>query len=295
MPRWDIFDPSRGHSSELRTAADQPRTQSRSTAQRPLEVSSERPRESRAKYEDRGRIHSLRSSEMAAMIDIGRFRAVDIQDLNRFAYRGDQLRMKQDLENLREQGLVQEKTVFRAHKSARRIVTLTKQGRRLVREKGGLPREQRIYHGFVKRRELDHDADLYKVYQKAVERLHEKGCNPTRVWLDFELKESINRAKESAKRLSREERETLLQAVAQEHGLTAKGVTIHLPDMQIEYETTDGRMERENLELLSRNYREDAIRSKAAAGFTIYARTGDTHRIRRALQDTGLVREVLSI
>jgi hypothetical protein len=71
--------------------------------------------------------------------------------------------------------------------------------------------------------------------------------------------------------------------------------TIHLPDIQVEYETRDGEVERQNLELLSRNYREEGIRGKAAAGFKIYARSGDSNRIRRALHDTGVVREVLSV
>ena len=74
--------------------------------------------------------------------------------------------------------------------------------------------------------------------------------------LDFELKESINRAKEAAGRLPEDERRRLLQAVAEEHGLTVDGTTIHLPDIQVEYENRDGEVERQNLELLSRNYRE---------------------------------------
>jgi DNA-binding PadR family transcriptional regulator len=203
--------------------------------------------------------------------------------------------MKCDLENLRTQGLVEEKTVFRAHKSARKIVTLTEQGHRVVKKASALPEGQRVYHGFVKPRELDHDADLYKVYQKAVKEIEEKGGKRVRVRLDFELKESINRAKEAAGHFPENMRSQWLTAVAEEHGLTIDGTTIHLPDIQVEYETQDGRAERENLELLSRNYREEGIRSKAAAGFKIYARTGDTSRIRRALQDSGLVRQVLSI
>ncbi len=242
------------------------------------------------------------------MADIGRFRAVDVKDLARFAYQGDEARAKYDLENLRTQGLVEEKTFFRAHKSARKMVTLTERGHRMVRkatltERGhrmvrkasGLAKEQRIYHGIVKPRELDHDADLYKVYQKAVEKIQEKGGKPLRVRLDFELKESINREKEAAGHLPEEMRRRWLRAVAEEHGLTIDGTTIHLPDIQVEYETPDGRIERENLELLSRNYREDGIRGKAAAGFKIYARSQDTNRIRRALHDSGLVREVLSV
>ncbi len=229
------------------------------------------------------------------MADIGRFRAVDVKDLARFAYQGDEARMKYDLENLRAQGLVEEKTFFRAHKSPRKVVTLTERGQRVARKASGLAKEQRIYHGIVKPRELDHDADLYKVYQKAVKEIQEKGGKPVRVRLDFEIKESINRGKEAAGHLPGEMRKKWLEAVAKEHGLTMDGTTIHLPDIQVEYETADGRIERENLELLSRNYREEGIRGKAAAGFKIYARSQDTNRIRRALHDTGLVREVLSV
>jgi len=208
------------------------------------------------------------------MRDIGTFRTVDVRDLSRFAYGGDEARLKYDLASLRAQGLVEEKNLFRAHRSARKLVTLTAEGERLVRKARCLPHDQRIYHGFVKPKELDHDADLYKVYQKAAEEIREKGGKLMRVRLDFELKESINRAKEAAGHLSGDERRRLLATVAQEQGLTLNDGTIHLPDIQVEYETRDGEVERQNLELLSRNYREDGIRGKAAAGFKIYARSG---------------------
>jgi hypothetical protein len=232
---------------------------------------------------------------MEAMIDMGRFRTVDVQDLARFVYRGNASQMKQDLQNLRGQGLVEEKTVFRAHKSARKLATLTDEGHRIVSKAGGLSEDQRLYHGFVKPKELDHDADLYKVYQRAAQEIQEKGGKPLRVRLDFELKESINRAREAAGRLSDEERARLLSAVARENGLAIKGTTIHLPDIQVEYETREGQIERENLELLSKNYREEGIRGKVGAGFKIYARSGEANRVRRALGDTGLIREVLSV
>jgi len=215
--------------------------------------------------------------------------------LARFVYGGDAARLKYDLESLRAQGLVEEKMLLQAHRSARKLVALTAEGQRIVRKAGGLREDQRVYHGFVKPKELDHDADLYKVYQKAAEEIREKGGKPIRVRLDFELKESINRAKEVSRRLSKYERRRLLATVAEEQGLTLDNGTIHLPDIQVEYETREGAVERQNLELLSRNYREAGIRGKAAAGFKIYARTGDTNRIRRALHDTGMVREVLSV
>jgi DNA-binding PadR family transcriptional regulator len=314
MPRWDILDRNSVRDSEPRPASEarpqHPNGMTASVRRGPAETSSattqerperqgqsspERSADRRTQHRDGGRTYSLRRSEIAAMRDIGTFRTVDVRDLDRFVYGGSEARRKYDLESLQSQGLVEEKTLFRAHRSARKLVALTAKGEQVVRKTSGLPKEQRIYHGFVKPRELDHDADLYKVYQKAAEEIREKGGKPTRVTLDFELKESLNRVKEAAGRLSDDERRRLLRVAAEEHGLTIDGTTIHLPDVQVEYETREGAVERQNLELLSRNYREDGIRGKAAAGFKIYARTGDTNRIRRALHDTGMVREVLSI
>jgi len=314
MGRWDIFDRYNTRDSE----AGQPREERRQKSNTPSDSigrgsadssgpnSPERPekpghsacestRDQRTQYHDRGRTYSLRNSEIAAMTDIGRFRTVDVRDLARFVYGGDESRLKHDLSSLRAQGLVEEKTLFRAHRTARKLVTLTAEGQRAVRKASDLPKEQRIYFGFVKRKELDHDTDLYKVYQKAAEEIRSKGGRPLRVRLDFELKESINRAKEAAKQLPEDERRSLLATVAEEQGLTIGNGTIHLPDIQVEYETRDGEAERQNLELLSRNYREAGIRGKAAAGFRIFARSGDASRVRRALRDTGMVQKVLSV
>ena len=313
MSRWDFSDPDRVHSAETRAPASEQRDQPDSTSpsvgrggssavseevngrERAVGDREIAPRERRAKYQDRGRAYSLRSSEIDVMTDIGRFRAVDVRDLARFIYKGDYPQMKHDLANLRKQELVAEKTVFRAHRPPRTMATLTEQGHRMTRKIGRLRPGQRIYHGFVKPNELEHDADLYKVYQKAAKKIEEKGGTPLRVRLDFELKESINRAREAAGHLPEDRRNSWLEAMADEHGLTSDGKAIHLPDVQLEYQTQDGHIERENLELVSRNYREAGIRGKAAAGFTMYARSGDTGRVRRALRDTGLIREVLSL
>src|SRR5712671_3718756 len=314
MARWDILQRENARDSELGPAREERRQESSGTAvsvgrgptdgssansperpERPSQSSPERSPDRRTQYGHGGPTYSLRSSEIAAMRDIGTFRTVDVRDLGRFVYGGDEARLRYDLASLRAQGLVEEKNLFRAHRSARKLVTLTAEGERLVRKASGLRVDQRIYHGFVKPKELDHDADLYKVYQKAAEEIREKGGKLTRVRLDFELKESINRAKEAAGRMSEDERRRLLATVAQEQGLTLDNEIIHLPDIQVEYETRDGDIERQNLELLSRNYREEGIRGKAAAGFKIYARSGDANRVRRALHDTGMIREVLSV
>jgi hypothetical protein len=243
----------------------------------------------------RDRSYSLRSSEIRGLSDIGKFRTVDTKDLARFAYQDDEARMNQDIRSLQSRRLIEETTIYRAHQKPRRILTLTQQGQRILRKGRHVPNDQRLYHGFVKLREIDHDADLYKVYQKEVDDIQRRGGKVTKVRLDFELKGAVNRDREAAGKLPEEQRQAQLNAVAKQHGLMIKSGTIQLPDIQIDYETPEGTIARANIELVSENYRGDAIRSKADAGFKVYARVGDSNRVKRALQDSGAVEELLSI
>jgi len=249
----------------------------------------------RIERDDRGRPYSLRDREIHAMTDVGTFRTVDVQDLKRFAYAGYERAMNHDLCELRTAGLIEEKTLVRAHKEPRKVVALTAKGQRIVRKASGLPKDQALYHGFVKPREIEHDADLYKVYQQAAEEIRKEGGKPVRVRLDFELKGAVQREKNAVKGLAQEEQKKRLEVFAKQHNVAINGTRIHVPDVQLEYETRDGELERANLELVSENYRNEGIRGKAEAGFVIYARGGDTARIRRALQDSHTVERILSI
>ena len=51
-----------------------------------------------------------------------------------------------------------------------------------------VPKGQSTYHGFVKPKEANHDADLYRLYQKEAGRILDKGGRNLRVVLDYELK-----------------------------------------------------------------------------------------------------------
>ena len=171
MARWDILHRDNARDSELGQPREERRQEAdgmsvsigrgptdsaslnpRERPERPDESLPQRSQDRRSRYQDRGRTYSLRSSEIAAMKDIGRFRTVDVRDLARFVYSGNEARLKYDLQSLRAQGLIEEKTFFRAHKSPRKLVTLTAEGHRLVRT-SSLPKAQRIYHGFVKPKE----------------------------------------------------------------------------------------------------------------------------------------------
>ena len=80
------------------------------------------------------RSYSLRSGEVGGLSDIGKFRTVDTKDLARFAYEDDEARMNQDIRSLRSRRLIEEKTIYRAHREPRRILTLTEQGQRILRK-----------------------------------------------------------------------------------------------------------------------------------------------------------------
>ena len=314
MARWDILRQDRAREAEL--ASTRPKRQDDSgkgnvsVRRGPGDASSasatEKPRtheshlpdrsaQNRTRYRDHDRTYSLRHREITAMTDIGTFRTVDVRDLSRFAYGGNEAATNYDLSELRAQGLVEEKTVPQAHKEPRNVVALTQRGHRILRKASGLRKDQAIYHGYVKTREINHDADLYKVYQQAAEEIRERGGKPVRVRLDFELKAAIQRERNALKDRAENERRERLEAFAKEHGLTISETVIRVPDVQVEYETRDGELERTNLELISENYRTEGIRSKAESGFTVYARGGDTTRVRRALHDTHTVERILSI
>jgi DNA-binding PadR family transcriptional regulator len=314
MPRWDILQrdtrrdlelpPPQGQEQQQQSGGSMSigRGSSDNAASNQPEKPQERPpdrpqvpRADRSRDRERRSSYALRQREIRAMTDIGTFRTVDAQDLARFAYGGDTRAMNYDLGELRTHGLVEEKVVTRAHRQPRKVVALTEKGHRLLRQASGLNQEQRLYHGFVKQREIEHDADLYKVYQQAAAKIRAQGGKPVRVRLDFELKAAIQRERNAMKELPEDERANRLRSFAAGHNLTIVSERVHVPDVQIEYETREGQLERTNLELVSENYRTEGIRSKAESGFALYARNGDSSRIRRALQDTRTVERILSL
>src|SRR5207244_11458043 len=69
-------------------------------------------------------------------------------------------------------------------------VSLTKEGRSLLeshrdRDKDG---SQTFYAGVKRERELEHDVQVYRAFEREAERLEERGARIDRVILDFELK-----------------------------------------------------------------------------------------------------------
>ena len=249
--------------------------------------------EPRKVYEIRGRTYRLRPSEIATMVEVGKFRTIGVEDLREFAFGGDKGRMRPDVENLIRQGLIQMKSVPHEEKGSRQLLALTKPAHRLLMELYFAGKDQALYHGFAKPREAHHDADLYRLYQKAAEKIERTGGRNLRVVLDYELKKRVyhDLAKLGRERASAESKRT----VAERHELHVVRGKIPLPDVRIEYDTPDGARARVDIELATSHYRGRTLAEKVRAGFSIYARTNDVSNLRRILDQRELTAEILSL
>jgi hypothetical protein len=225
---------------------------------------------------------------MHTLSNLGKFRVIATDDLAKYSYRDDREGMQQDVRNLIRQGLLRRGTFEGTDASPRELLTLTKNGHRLMRANGLVPEGQSTYHGFVKPKEANHDADLYRLYQKEAGKILEKGGRHLRVVLDYELKRKLNRDFATFGTESRPE-------IAARHGLQAVGNKIPVPDLRIEYETREGDMGRVDLELATEHYRPRQIAEKARAGFSLYASPNDADRVRRVLDQHELTAEILTL
>ena len=269
--RSDSRSPARGSSPSVET----PRPDIRFAA-------------SRGMLYDRDRGYRLRESEIRTLAELGTFRVVGAEDLSTHGYGGHREEIEDDLRNLLRQGLVRKGTFDGPEHTPRELLTLTKRGHHLLRANRIVPRGQAIYYGFVKRREANHDANLYKLYQKEIVRILKEGGKNPRVILDFELKRNINR--DIAKLGPRARPE-----IARSHGLCVVRGRIPVPDVRIEYEKPSGEMARVDLELVTEHYRGRSLRDKVKAGFSLYTPRGEGDRLRRVLDQQELTAEILSL
>jgi hypothetical protein len=172
-------------------------------------------------------------------------------------------------------------------------LTLTKKGHQFLRSTGTVPRNQATYYGFTKPREAHHDADLYRLYQKAAEDIERQGGKNPRVVLDYELKKRVfhDLTRLGPEKPSAETK----RAIAEKHGLQLVRGKIPLPDLRIEYEDREGNMARVDLELATEHYRGSNLAEKVRAGFSLYARAQDAPGLRRVLDQKELTAEILSL
>jgi hypothetical protein len=244
-------------------------------------------------YYLRDREYLLRESDLHTLAEVGRFRVVAPRDLAKYGYAGDNARMERDIRRLKEQSLLTEKTLEISGRKTLRIVTLTKQGAKLLRSTNRIADEQEIYHGLRKPKEAKHDADLYRLYQKEAARVEHAGGRLLRVILDYELKRDLNRDLEALGPQNNDPE--IKQAVAEQHHLPVVNGKVQLPDLRIEYENAHGELDRIDAELATRHYRPQGLAAKARAGFSLYSHPQDASRLRRILNDQDLTAGILSL
>jgi len=248
----------------------------------------------RTKYTDRNKEYSLRDSEIHTLGQVGKFRVVGMNDLAEFAYNGDRSRMENDVESLARQGLLTHTTIADPEHNPTQVVTLTKEGHKLLSRGKVVSEHQATYHGLKKPKEAFHDADLYRLYHKVSDEIEGRGGRVLRVQLDYEMKRELYaRLVHAAKDKSRDQ-ETLREEIAERYHLKVVSGKIPIPDLRIEYvNENENEIQRRDLELATEHYRPRGLSQKARAGFQIYARHGETDRLRRIRDDRELSAAIL--
>lgn len=247
----------------------------------------------RTTYRDRNREYSLRESEVQTLIELGKFRVIPADDLARLGYRGDRSRTENDIQNLRHQRLIEQRSIEGHSSYSTRVLTLTKAGHRLLSQSQLVPERQAIYHGFVKPKEARHDADLYRLYHKVADEVDRSGGKVRRVVLDYELKQELY------SKLARIDPNKDLAyeriRVANEHDLKVVNGKIPVPDLRIEYEDECREVRRLDLEIATRDYRPQGLAEKAKAGFHLFARQQDHPKLRRVLDSQEISARIFSL
>ncbi|HEX2715244.1 MAG TPA: hypothetical protein VHM88_23950 [Candidatus Acidoferrales bacterium] len=251
---------------------------------------------SRTKYADRNKQYSLRDSEIHTLGEVGKFRVVAVNDLAEFAYNGDRSRARNDIENLASQGLLTQTTIADLEHNATPVLTLTKEGHKLLSRGKVVPSNQATYHGLKKPKEAFHDADLYRLYHKVSDEIESRGGKVLRVQLDYELKQELYSRLARLSAGKRADADAIRKEVAGHFHLKVVSGRIPIPDLRIEYvNENDNEIQRRDLELATEHYRPRGLSEKARAGFEVYARPSETDRLRRIRDERELSAAIFSL
>jgi hypothetical protein len=229
----------------------------------------------------------LRPEERRLLAETGRFRVLQIKDIAQSIYNGDDRALRSDLNYLRRCGLVSLNSVAPRNdggwltKPRIEVVTLTKQGESLAHLTGGFTSEQKLYHGLVKPREVEHDSHIYRAYLKEAERIEKLGGSNLRVQLDFELKPKVQKAIHVAQKADPSRSiDEIKREVAEQHGLPFVGNKIEIPDVRIRYDLDQGtRTAFCDVEVVTPTYRPANMKAKSQTGFRTYASVSDRSRL----------------
>lgn len=227
----------------------------------------------------RDREYRLRGSEVDLLETIGRYRAVFTDDLARET--SDQSRLGQDLASLERQRLIEVRTITRLDPAeSADIVALTREGKALLDAHRDPDHDhgQEYYGGWVKPRELWHDAALYRMVREVEIETKRDGGEVRRVVLDDELKS------EAFARLHRiRQDEGLSDDSAHRRVVDTLGLHLEyghfvLPDVRLEIRASDGEVRTVDLEFVTEHYRGGHLGGKSRAGFRMFRSGGGSRK-----------------
>lgn len=225
----------------------------------------------------RDRDYRLNGSDTRTLSTVGAFRVVSECDLRDPRDRSHNVRDR-DFRHLEKQGLIQRVPV----NDKERGVALTDRGRAFLERHRGRDtgRGQQFYSGADRPRERSHDAQFYRAYLEAAERLHDQGARIERVQLDRELKREYQRFLQERNRGDHDsdgkpDRSDAEIAVwAREHNLPYFDDQVHFPDVRIEYEDANGDVRFEDIEVVTEHYRGAHAAAAARCGFSMHVSRG---------------------
>jgi hypothetical protein len=233
--------------------------------------------EEREVVRDRDGEYSLRGSETRTLSTVGAFRIVDERDLR--DSRDDGRRTDGDLRHLRDQGLIERVSVDGRDQAA----ALTERGREFLehhrsgRSSGRDSDKRQAFHkGTDKPRERSHDAQIYRAYREATERLQKDGATIVRVELDRDLKAEYQRFLQERNRGDRDSdgrpdrTPEEIERWADDHDLPYYDDQVHFPDLRIEYRDRDDELHFEDIVVMTEHYRGGHAAAAAQSGFTIF-------------------------
>jgi len=232
----------------------------------------------------------LRPEEKRTLAEAGRFRVLAFKDVVATIYGGDEQAARSDLRYLQKQRLATI-DIVNARRDGRirpverfEVVSLTEQGERAARITNQIEPGQRLYHGLVKPREVEHDTQIYRAYRKEAEKIRASGGEHLRVRLDFELKAEVQKAIYRLRK-SEPDREIddIKLAVAAEQQLPFVDHQIQIPDARIEYDLDQGsRTGFSDIEVVTAACHPGHLRSKVQAGFRLTGARAGTQPVSSA-------------
>ena len=225
---------------------------------------------------ERGSTISFPERCAGALTDIGVHGAVSFRDLAEARFGGHPYTTRRAVDTWIRDGLVQETTASGPNGNPFKILTLTPAGVAEAREladRRGMDQGQRIEVPRIRDAQASHNTAVYRACARERERLRRRGARVRRVRLDAELKSAVARASEAGrKRNGKRAADAERHRAAEKLGLPIdEADRVLYPDAQVEYEDAEGRTGRVNVEVASGDYREPALRAKAAAGFAMHA------------------------